>query len=244
LLRYEGGPALAAALFVTDRSRPRRDGTDLLVYFWLVSWLPLIALAKVGASYNHWVEFAAITAVLATLGVWRSLPRFHLWRVRALVPLAVLVITFVAVTPLVGPARMRPSLPAQPQPGPEFATVVQRVRSEPRAVLGVPLDVIALADRPILLEPYIFSILATQGRWDPAPLIRRICGGQVGLLFFFNPLEYGSGSFHGYSFWPPAVVKALQESMVFDSIQNYRYVYVPRSEPLAVPPGSQRACPA
>src|SRR5204862_2516389 len=71
----------------------------------------------------------------------------------------------------------------------QFAAVLDRVRAEPRGVLAEPLDIVALAGREILLEPYIFSLLNQEGKWEAAPVVRQICTGQIGLLVLDHPLE-------------------------------------------------------
>jgi hypothetical protein len=80
------------------------------------------------------------------------------------------------------------------------------------------------------LEPYIFSILGTEGRWDATPLVRQICKGDVTLLVLGYPLEQSDGrQFDGYTFWPAPVTEALRATMVLDRQQAGRYLYVPRS---------------
>ena len=44
---------------------------DPLVPFWLLTLLLLpVGLAKVGSNTNYWIDFAAVSAVLCTRGVW------------------------------------------------------------------------------------------------------------------------------------------------------------------------------
>jgi hypothetical protein len=81
-------------------------------------------------------------------------------------------------------------------------------------VLAEPMDVVVLAGRPVLLEPLIFGILERQGAWDPSPLVRSICAGQVQLLVLNGPLssaaEYAP---FGVPWWPEPVIRALQARM-------------------------------
>src|SRR5439155_17145966 len=70
LARFQAGPLALAGLYVVDRVRNHERFQDNLpAHYWLATILPLVGLAKVGASYNHWMEFAASTAVLATIGM-------------------------------------------------------------------------------------------------------------------------------------------------------------------------------
>jgi hypothetical protein len=237
LVRFQAGPVAVAGLYVLGRARISRRGDELPTYFWMATLLPLVGLAKAGSNHNHWTEFAAATAVLATLGLWNTLGQLQASPLRAMLPVVLLGATLLAVTPLVGgAARIRPASVPQPDPNyvREYNALIEQVRSERGAVLASSLDVVALADRAILLEPYIFSILYSQGRWDPDPLIRRICSRQIGLLVFYNPLEHGTGQYHGYAFWPLPVLTALQQTMTLEASRGGRFLYVPRSSTAGV----------
>ncbi len=240
LLRFQAGPIVLAAIAAVRLLRDRGDADRLLVLYWLATMLPLLGLFKAGANHNHWTEFAASTAILATIGLWRTVSGADLPRLRSLVPIVVLGATLLGVMPLFGsPARMQPGWP-RPDPAEieEQHELVERVRRAPGMVLAAQLDLVALADRPIVLEPYIYNILELEGRWDSRPLARSICDRQVGLLIFEHPLEDGSGSYHGYAFWPGPVLAALQDTMVLHEEVGRAYVYVPR------PTGSRADEPA
>ena len=111
----------------------------------------------------------------------------------------------------------------------EFAQVLERVRAEPRLVLAEPLDIVALADREIYFEPYVFSILQQGGQWDAGPAVRQICTGQVGLLVLDHPLEDPDWEFQGYPHWPTPVRAALRATMHLDRVQARLFLYVPRA---------------
>jgi hypothetical protein len=49
LARFQAGPFVLAVIFLFDRLRSREeDGSDLLLYYWVSSLLPLVGFAKVG----------------------------------------------------------------------------------------------------------------------------------------------------------------------------------------------------
>ena len=156
-----------------------KPGAELLAFYWLASLLPLVGLGKVGSSQNYWIELAAVTAVLATLGTWSRLRenagRIHRGARPPAVPILLLGVTLAAVMPGLTTAALSGLSEPRPSPGPAeaFDELVARVRSEPREVLAEPLDVVVLAGRPILLEPTIFGILQRAGSWDAGPLVRR-----------------------------------------------------------------------
>jgi hypothetical protein len=125
-------------------------------------------------------------------------------------------------------AQFRYRLRTQQLADDEFSQVVERVRAEPGEVLANPMDVIVLADRPILLEPVVFSVLSSAGKWDPSPLVQRICAHEVTLFVTNNPLEQPDDEFQGITLWPGAVHAALRQVMSLERQQAGRYVYVAR----------------
>jgi hypothetical protein len=224
-------PALSGALSWRQWLR------DPLVLFWLVSLMVLpVELAKVGSNWNYWIELAAATAVLATRGVWRLTlgvgpPAFG--RAAASIALVCLLATPVwlprpaeDLSALVGHALS----PDQRQ-ATEFAGVLERVRTAPGSVLAEPLDILALADREILFEPYIYSILWREGQWDASSVVLQICGGQVGLLVLDHPLEGPDWEYQGFTHWPEPVLDALRASMRLDRTQARLFLYVPAAPP-------------
>jgi hypothetical protein len=235
-LLFQAGPLGVTGLYLA--SRPRTSpGTEreLLVFYWVASLLPLVGLAKVGSNLgNYWIELAAITAVLATLGTWTGLrTRAVRWeRARAVGPILLLVANVTVVTLLAGAsARFGLSvLGSSPKAtgAEELISVIERVRSEPGEVSAEPLDVVVLAGRPVLFEPYIFSILHREGRWDAGPLARSICAGELKLLVLDQRLDSTDNGLHGYTHWPPPILAALRQTMVLESEQAGRFLYVPR----------------
>jgi hypothetical protein len=89
----------------------------------------------------------------------------------------------------------------------------------------------------VLLEPYIFSILHAEGRWDPTPLVDRICRGEVGLVVVDYPLEVANTAYHGYAHWPWPIFEALRQAMAFEASPAERFVYTPRARPTDRPRG-------
>jgi hypothetical protein len=215
-----------------------------VVYFWAAA-VPLVGLAKVGSNHNYWIELAAAASVLATHDLWPDRPepgraapppegsaRGGAGRGGGAGPPSAAALVgwlSLAAAVLVGTPAGAPSLRLRPGPARADALqpVLERVRAEPRDVLASPLDVVVLADRPVLLEPYVFSLRYAQGRWDPGPLVRRICAGGVGLVVLDRPLERDPEPYHGYAHWPAPVLRALRATMVLERQQDGRYLYAP-----------------
>jgi hypothetical protein len=95
-------------------------------------------------------------------------------------------------------------------------------------VIAEPLDVVVLTGRPVELEPLIYSLLADTGSWDPQPLVRRICQGEIKLAVLGYTLEDATQMGQGpYTVWPRTVLSAMRASMRLETSTFGRYLYVP-----------------
>jgi hypothetical protein len=231
-------PLLLAGLYLAQVRPWRVARTRLLVVYWAASALQLIGLGKVGANTNYWIEFAASTSILAALGLWTILPGSGAAQPvsrttsRLVVCLcgvyASLIVTSGAIPQTWESGAYISAWRLENDAG--FSRLVARVRSEPREVLAEPMDILVLADKPILLEPLIFSLLVAANKWDPRPVVDRICAGDVGLLILITRLEeLPQNQVRGYPMWPPPVTAALMDRMQFDAEQAGRFIYVSRS---------------
>jgi hypothetical protein len=229
-------PAAAAAAFA-GLGRPWREvPIRLVVVYWLATALSLLGVAKFGASYNYWIEFAAATAVLATVGLWAAVcawqPRYFRTVQRAvswLFAANLLVLAPASVAAAAGGLGGGSALTGlQPASRAEFQELVDLVRTTPGWILAEPLDVVVLGGRPVLLEPVIFGILERQGQWDPQPMVGRICSGEVQLLVLGFSLEaVAEYAPYGQPWWPPRVMRALQNCMEPAGQCAGRFLYVP-----------------
>jgi hypothetical protein len=212
--------------------RQSGSGEDrLLRDYWIASLLPIAGLAKVGASQNYWIEFAAITAVLASLALRSRLEASSKPENRTCpaTPLLMLGVP-VAMMSLILAASAAPSFrELWPDGGrvEEFGRLVERARSTSGEILADPLDVVVLADHRILLEPYIFNILSSQAGWNERPLVERICRGEISLLIVDRPLHSTQPAYHGYTRWPEPIIQILRHTMVLEGQIAGRFLYVP-----------------
>lgn len=242
LIEYQGVQIVAGAVvlgWLVRRHGPRGIPREPLVVYGLFALVPLVGLSKVGSNYNYWFELAAALSVATACVLWTTLRRIDTDRRQALTwALGLLVLVGIggeiglhARGSLTSNLRTLPALPALPaaasSASTELAPLLMRVRTEPGPVLADPMDVLPLAGREIYLEPYIFSILAQQGRWDARPVAERVCADDIHLVVLGYPLELApQRGYHGYTFWPPAVLDALKAKLVLERQVAGRYVYV------------------
>lgn len=229
LALFQAGPLALALLWLVARlSDGFAEPDRLLALYWGGSILPLVGMGKVGSNHNHWLELALATSVLATLALWGLAGQ----RWCAMLASLLLAAHLAAVVPLVDVESSLGYSGPEPVRVDEFARLIERVRSEPGDVLANPLDVIVLAGRPILLEPYLFSIFERQGLWRSDPIVERICGRAVGMVVTDQPLELINPGYHGYTHWPGPVYDAIRQTMVRESVTAGRYIYTPRQWPI------------
>jgi hypothetical protein len=223
---------LGGAYLVMERPWVEHE-SQLLVMYWVAASLSLLFLGNIGANHNYWIEFAAITAVLAARGA-----SFLLRQVRPAFAAAGAAALFLMVgfqfggpLGLVESARAARSnlrdalsLPTDV----DFNALVERVRQERGAVIAEPMDVLVLAGRPVLFEPFVYNLMVDEGRWRPDALVTRICNGEVRLAVLAYPIEVAAEMTDGlHALWTPAVIGSLHETMAFEGIEASRYVYTP-----------------
>jgi hypothetical protein len=243
LLVTQGVPALLALYFIVRRRAWRQPGYRLLLLYWVVSALPVLGITKAGANRNYWIEFAAANTVLATLAVWTSLQphRRLVPRVASMAPIAVLA----AQLGVLAPARfitersfdqipLSWSLTPEPfqrlaRQSDGFNNLVHAVANEKGEILAEAVDVVALGNHRVVFEPFAFSMLEEQGRWNSDPLVDDICNGRVSLLVLSYPLQmdvYPVG-LHDFPMWPNSVMTALRHAMKPSDERDWRWLYRP-----------------
>jgi hypothetical protein len=215
----------------------------LVVLYWGAASLSLVGLGKIGANYNYWIEFAAATAILGARGAWAVVYGGN----SRLAAMGVVGVMAAVCVQLGGPegwlrsARaLRPELSQEATATDhDFGLLIDRVRREPGAVLAEPMDVVVLAGRPVLFEPFIYSVRLDVGRWKADELVGRICSGEMGLAILGYSLDVGVRMTDGlHALWPAPVLAALDKSMQLEGKQAGRYVYTRRGGSL-----TPRACP-
>jgi hypothetical protein len=254
LLVLQGIPALLALYYVLHERAWRRPSTRLLMMYWLATLLPALGMIKVGANHNYWIEFAAINSVLATLAVWTCLHRQSgtvAVAVSSMLPVLMLaaqlgVLTPARYIPERAPASLNWTLQAPYfqkllEQRIDFDQLVQDMSGENGIVLAESMDLAVLANQPVQFEPFAFSMLEGQGRWDSKPLIDTICTGQIRLLVLSYPIELDIQpvGLKEFPMWPRSVMTALRDTMQFEQIRDYHWLY---RSPASVDPVSIGRC--
>jgi hypothetical protein len=228
-------PLLLAGYYLLHERPWHNSAGRLLVCYWAASALTLSALGKVGAATNYWIEFAGTTSILATLGLWTAMHEARQRSARVVSRLVLYLVVLYSML-IVSSGSIQSTLASaafiddwRREYGADFAQLIARIEHEPREILSEPMDVVVLANRPMLFEPLNYTLLWSANEWDAQPLVDRICAGDIGLLVLVNRIdELPQQTIGGYELWPPPLTAALQTTMIFDSRQAGRFVYVPR----------------
>jgi hypothetical protein len=247
LVVIQGVPTLLALAYVIRKRAWRDPFLRLLVCYWLASFISVAGIIKVGANHNYWIELAGANAALGALCIWSCLSanRRPIWAAASVVPLALMAAylgmlalpRFVVDRPLdVIPTSWTLNVP-------QFAALVkdralfheffEELRNEPEPVLAESMDVAVLADHPVQFEPFAFSMLEHDGRWNSQPLVDDICAGHVPLLVMSHPIaiDLHPVGLLEFPMWPGSVMAALRQAMILESARSGHWLYRPAASP-------------
>jgi hypothetical protein len=232
LKAYQAGPLAVAAVGIARRALWRRTVEDvLLAAYGLAAVLPLIGLAAIGSAQNYWIELAAASALLAAAEIGHWLSQVEGRQRVAGVALSLLPFVNVVVAGQLALVWL-PYLKHYAAPDvarDELSSVVETVRRTKGLVLAEPLDVLTLAGKPVLVEPFESDALYQSGMWDTQPVVDRICAGQIQLAVFAHSLDQEVVGYQHFGIWPRPMVRALRRMMRLHDTRAGRFVYV-RSE--------------
>ncbi len=216
---------------------------DLVLLNWLGALAPLVGFGAVGSDYNYWQPLAAFTAVITASAMWE-----HRTSSAGRLATALLGVSGLAGVIAVGGAAWASAylyqVPGRPSV-PGLAVAVAEVAPLQGDVLADPLDVIVALDRRILLDPLAYHELEAAGVWDPTPLVKRICAGEVGVV----ALGYRLEDAHADARWPARVLEAVRAQVIEERQlpSGFRPWYVYRLAPSragAATPTSPGSSPA
>ncbi len=243
LVVMQGVPLVLAGVYVISSRAWRDPAARLLVLYWLATMISVVGIIKVGANHNYWIELAGADAVLAALCIWSCLraDRRGVWAIASIAPIGLLGVQLGAL----GPDRFIADRPVDVVPigwtlnigefaalakgGPPFVEFVEKLRDERGPVLGEAVDAVVLSDHAVQLEPFAFSMLEHDGRWNSQPLVGDICLGRINLLVLSYPItsvSYPIG-LADFPMWPNSVMQALRRSMTLDRVEANHWLYRP-----------------
>jgi hypothetical protein len=83
--------------------------------------------------------------------------------------------------------------------------------------------------KPFLVDPYVYSYLESEGKWDSSELLSMIKTGKVQYLILLAPLERPL-TWQGVTRLPQGVVKTCSEEFRQTAMVNDYYLYVRKKD--------------
>jgi hypothetical protein len=207
----------------------------LLTSFWnyrtgrfgLWDWYLLFTAATVyviftspGTGVNHLLELevAAVLVLARALAPWPAGgPAYREPLVRAAVLAVLLAGLYGATLPwcepqadAISPRAVAEALPPNPRLLAEDATIP-----------------VVLGQRPVVMDPFSFQVLAGRGRVDDSGLVRSIRRHEFGAMVLLGRIDRPGESLCPRFHFGPRVTRAIQEAYRFDRRAGNYFVFVP-----------------
>lgn len=218
---------------------PHRHDRGLPLVWFLIASLGLLGFAKVGSAANYALEPLAAAALytadllgsLMATGAAAQRPARRWARAGLILMTLGLFVHALRLFPFSLSAMLPDQTPVQPVArfidsrnvaGLMFSSVspelddmkignalVQVVRESPGDVLTESAIVAMLAGKDVIIQPFIMTQLAREGRWDPQPLIEDIRRQRFSVIITTEDLRSAgtNGSFRRYT---PEMAQAIQ----------------------------------
>lgn len=173
-----GGPALALAAAVASKAS-RRDPVGVMLVVYLVGGLCSAATAgKIGSSLNYFLEAVAGISILAGCGLARAFTPHP--RVRRLLAAGVVAQATMLIVFSLDDAGMIDARIAQRSEYEELARTLARERAP--VLADECMGLLVLEGRRVLFQPFEFTQLALEHRWDEGRLVADLRAGRFGLI--------------------------------------------------------------
>lgn len=203
-------PLLVIVLAELGSSTRRRQNTSVLPLLYLLGgFLSTLTIGKVGSEVNYFLELVAALCLVTGVAVarWRQSSRTPWVRPILFALLALQTVWLLRLSRLhTHPTTLR----FQMQP--EFETLQDLVQEEPGPILADEyMSLLVVNERELLLQPFEFTRLADEGKWDQSRLIADIRARRFGLILISDQPPVFSETL-ARSRWTPEMWGAIQEA--------------------------------
>lgn len=176
--RSPGNPANLSQLSI----RGRFAGA-VITYYFMLSLINVIAIAKAGSAENYLLEPLAATSLFVSVVIGRLLRSPFAFESLTSQPIHLLAILLLCHS--ISTGRLRPIL-AGKEPSPNdfknAAFVTQRLRAAESPVLCELACYTIFAGKDVLFQPFIMSELARQGKWNEEPFVHDLRNRRYSLV--------------------------------------------------------------
>lgn len=189
------------------------------IYLFVSLSLAIFATAKVGSSMNYLLEPLAAACLLIPAALQRGLESSVISKTcltAAFVILAIPQINFLKFT--LDTLNFRDDEAAKRIAAQATGLVIS---DNPRISIS--------SSKPFLVDPYVYSYLESEGKWDSSELLSMIKSGKVQYLILLAPLERPL-TWQGVTRLPRGVVKVCSEEFRQTAMVNDYYLYVRKKD--------------
>ena len=199
---------------------PRRlPAWPLFVFYLIGGVLSALTVGKIGANVNYFLELSAALSLVAGLFIFWS--RGHAWREAALLVLLVLQTGLLMQASL---ERHVTFLTFRRQEAPALQALAAMVAEADGPVLADEhMGLLTTQERPLYLQPFEVTQLATTGRWDQSGLLSRIRNQEFPLILIFQP-PFSSLQ---EDRWTPEMLAAIEQNYRPAQVLAGNVVYMP-----------------
>lgn len=218
------GAFLTATWLVLSSAR-RFFGSLFSLGFVINFFISGLLCAKRGAEINYFLEPALLASLTIAIDGMPRLLGLNPRRAMAGMAMLAVLITLPSAREIKAVYR---SLPARPT---WFEPVRETLADEPTGV-GLLADakvidmVLEAGHRPLLNDPYLYTMMVANGTLDSAPLLEQMRDGRIKWLFFHRTLPYHLGTIERDTHsWPPEVIEALPRYYEAVAEEQGLYIY-------------------
>lgn len=213
--------------------------TTVRVYTCLAVVSGLVAVARMGSSYNYFIEATALLSISAGVGFDRARSLVddaigHLRsRLRASLMVAAVPLAIVAVGMFALTLRYVAFVAIH---SPNETGLIETLRDASGPVLTARhgLAVMLAHKEPIAGDPIGIASITLGGRWDPTPLHEMVRTQAFVLIALDLPAEEVPER-DGFPWWPPGTVELVREHYAYERRLGHLYLYVPNATPSFTP---------
>ncbi len=173
-------PVIALVALIELGLEVRQRQTRIVGLYLLIALLLTLSAGKAGAWENYYLESLALFCVLGAVAGQRLIGRRRPW---GWVSLALLVVLQLALF-LPGFERLGPRAEAawlRRTAGVQRA-LSARISTVPDPVLAEDMGLLAVNERPVPIHSFVYTQLAAQGVWAPAPFLADLANQRFPLL--------------------------------------------------------------
>jgi hypothetical protein len=195
----------------------RKD--PIAIYLGVSLLLAIFTTAKVGSSMNYLLEPLAASCLLIPAALMRSLESSAISKTvltAAFLILTIPQINFLKFT--LDTMHFKNDASAKKIAAEATGLVIS---DNPRISLSSP--------KPFLLDPYVYSYLESEGKWDSSELLSIIKSGSVQYLILLAPLDRPL-TWQGVSRLPRGVVKTCSQEFRQTAMVDDYYLYVRKKD--------------